>query len=556
MADKIKLRRDTQANWEDVNPILDAGELGLITDRNTAKFGDGTTGFNSLLSMNGVPEGWVNVKDFGAKGDGITDDTQAIQSALDTGKTVFIPEGTYLVSELSLNNRANIIGSGYDTILKNNIPGSTLLWINNDSRWIYPIIENLSFIGIFGSNNGIDFANELAGRVTFRNVYFENFDKAIFKSKGNIGNHFYDCLFNYSNFNYYAQSSNLSTIMHAGADLFIGCRFQFAYKASFYLNNSAGVGASSTKFLHCIFEANPGFGIFIKSYASIPGSGISLDTVHFEANASLSNVTIDGIDYEPLDLFSSNTNSFFIYNSNPNKIKAINSLIITYNSSFNNVTQGPYILENSLIKNFNSNVRNFISNMIIYSVNSIQHDSLFNGIFMPPKVKIGNVYNDILVKSNHYNTTTSHTLDGEISPYTSTQVEDSINHTYSSEFTINNGNAAIINYPTMSNDNSRWINIMNIKLISGSLKIDIVKNDGSISTIDLSENLSNQWLSLNLWGWNYSVLNVYPVKLLISDSTGTSSTFRINNFQIFKFIGSHHKVIDILNSEMVSSKEI
>jgi hypothetical protein len=40
----------------------------------------------------------VNVQDFGATGDGVTDDTVAIQAALDTGNTVVFPEGNYLIS--------------------------------------------------------------------------------------------------------------------------------------------------------------------------------------------------------------------------------------------------------------------------------------------------------------------------------------------------------------------------------------------------------------------------------------------------------------------------
>jgi hypothetical protein len=45
----------------------------------------------------------VSVKDFGAVGDGVTDDTAAIQAAVDTGKAVFLPEGVYkLFSPITL----------------------------------------------------------------------------------------------------------------------------------------------------------------------------------------------------------------------------------------------------------------------------------------------------------------------------------------------------------------------------------------------------------------------------------------------------------------------
>lgn len=48
MADLIKLRHDTAANWTAANPILRLGEPGLETDTNKVKYGDGITTWNSL----------------------------------------------------------------------------------------------------------------------------------------------------------------------------------------------------------------------------------------------------------------------------------------------------------------------------------------------------------------------------------------------------------------------------------------------------------------------------------------------------------------------------
>ncbi len=48
MTTRIKLRRDTAANWTANNPILAAGEPGLETDTGKTKYGDGTTAWTSL----------------------------------------------------------------------------------------------------------------------------------------------------------------------------------------------------------------------------------------------------------------------------------------------------------------------------------------------------------------------------------------------------------------------------------------------------------------------------------------------------------------------------
>ena len=52
----------------------------------------------------------VNVKDFGAVGDGVTDNTTAIQNALNAGNNIFLGEGTYLIkTDITVSDTKKII---------------------------------------------------------------------------------------------------------------------------------------------------------------------------------------------------------------------------------------------------------------------------------------------------------------------------------------------------------------------------------------------------------------------------------------------------------------
>ena len=48
MATRLQLRRDSAANWTSANPTLAQGEIGVETDTNQAKMGDGLTPWTSL----------------------------------------------------------------------------------------------------------------------------------------------------------------------------------------------------------------------------------------------------------------------------------------------------------------------------------------------------------------------------------------------------------------------------------------------------------------------------------------------------------------------------
>lgn len=75
-----------------------ANELGKLTNVTAT----GSTTARSLVNRFADT---VNVKDFGAVGDGVTNDTSAIQTAIaaSAGNTVYFPSGTYLVSGATAN---------------------------------------------------------------------------------------------------------------------------------------------------------------------------------------------------------------------------------------------------------------------------------------------------------------------------------------------------------------------------------------------------------------------------------------------------------------------
>lgn len=71
-------------------------------------------------------ETWVSVRTFGAKGDGETDDTQAFEQALASGKPVYVPQGWYrLTRTLEMTPGAQLIGLhpfGTQLVLKESEP--------------------------------------------------------------------------------------------------------------------------------------------------------------------------------------------------------------------------------------------------------------------------------------------------------------------------------------------------------------------------------------------------------------------------------------------------
>ncbi|MEF3304940.1 glycosyl hydrolase family 28-related protein [Paenibacillus sp. GYB003] len=128
-----ELRAMTAPGLDTVYLITDKGQEGHFAyDPNDTTSADNTG--TVLLTASGarfkrmLESPYWSVKWFGAKGDGSTDDTAAIQKAIDTasafgGGTAFFPEGTYIVApsggfKINLRSNVDLLGEGAGTIIK------------------------------------------------------------------------------------------------------------------------------------------------------------------------------------------------------------------------------------------------------------------------------------------------------------------------------------------------------------------------------------------------------------------------------------------------------
>lgn len=87
----------------------------------------------------------VDVREFGAVGDGQTDDTKAIQTAIDTAAFVRIPAGVYRVGRLMLRGNLTLMGDGAASVLQGR-PGTTLLQALSASPGAF--IDNIELQGL------------------------------------------------------------------------------------------------------------------------------------------------------------------------------------------------------------------------------------------------------------------------------------------------------------------------------------------------------------------------------------------------------------------------
>lgn len=113
--------------------------------------------YNILVNSNKTNDllPFISVKSYGAKGDGVTDDTNAIKSALNdlvpaVGGTIYFPTGTYIISEtILIGGNVTIYGDGVFNSLIKLADNSNCNIISNDENTImyYITIHDIGLDG-------------------------------------------------------------------------------------------------------------------------------------------------------------------------------------------------------------------------------------------------------------------------------------------------------------------------------------------------------------------------------------------------------------------------
>lgn len=97
-----------------------------------------------------MPAGYVSVKNYGAKGDGVTDDSVAVQRAMNENLNLWFPAGTYLVGMLKLRSNQQIAGEGVPSRLKQKVGAFYCMSANHGSEGYPDPARNLYGIRIRG----------------------------------------------------------------------------------------------------------------------------------------------------------------------------------------------------------------------------------------------------------------------------------------------------------------------------------------------------------------------------------------------------------------------
>lgn len=150
--------------WDNIGGSLVASNLAtdLASTSDNTK-GDALVGFKQsnasgfltnavARTVNTKLQELVSVKDFGAVGDGVADDTSAFAAAIATGAAIYVPDGTYkLTSTLTGNVNVIFYGSDAETCIITNT-ASNMFAVNGSVQLSNVTVTSGAYFALVGDN--------------------------------------------------------------------------------------------------------------------------------------------------------------------------------------------------------------------------------------------------------------------------------------------------------------------------------------------------------------------------------------------------------------------
>jgi hypothetical protein len=290
-----------------VNVPTGPGVVSLRAGATGAAGTNGTNGTNGADGEDGTFIDWVNVQtDFGAVGDGVTDDTAAIQAAInyacdnEKGAVYFPRPADYYKVSSSTPGTAALFWE--QSVNMNFIAGSGVTIKGSVDGYIF---ARRSTAALARANfEGIAFENTWSSAFTVNTDYDSTGGAAFFENSLIRGSTFYRCGFTVeAGFGLY-NDGNFSTLV-------LNCRFLGSNgdgQGDAADSTIGTYGASHTTYVGCDFNACGTGGVFSGECVAIQGSRIEVCTVgfHLGANQTLSGtiaraLTVHGARFEACD---------------------------------------------------------------------------------------------------------------------------------------------------------------------------------------------------------------------------------------------------------------
>ncbi len=165
--------------------IVDMPDLGVISDSSSFVGERAGSGRFSALALRDYATANLatTVKQYGAKGDGVTDDTLSIQACIDAvgaagGGIVYVPRGTYKVSVPLVvhDNGVSLVGEGRKaSVLASASAANDVLQLGNGTATVgYIDVSGLGFTASATKTGGCNINVTSAQHVDIRDVYMSN----------------------------------------------------------------------------------------------------------------------------------------------------------------------------------------------------------------------------------------------------------------------------------------------------------------------------------------------------------------------------------------------